>query len=119
MKRTLLKFVVAIAICFTVHILVDLFSSIFVHKLTLNTRRANFTIYDGYADYSILLAYVLISTLLVFNKIKGSFVLIVLGWFTCYVLFKAFVTDIIVHYLRFYVKTQQNGVYSSQFLRIN
>lgn len=108
---------VVITICFAVHILAVLFSSLFVNHYIINTRLANFTIYDGYADFSILLAYIPLSALLVFNKIKGNFLLIASGWFVCFLLIKGFVTDIIAHYLRFYVKTNQNGTYSFEVFK--
>lgn len=116
-KINALKVAVVIAICFAVHILVGFFSSLIVNHYIINTRLANFTIYDGYADFSILLAYIPISALLIFNKIKGNFLLIASGWFVCFLLFKAFVTDVIGHYLRFYVKTNQNGGYSFEIFK--
>jgi len=116
-KINLLKVVVITAICFAVHILAVLFSSLFVNHYIINTRLANFTIYDGYADFSMLLAYIPLSALLVFNKIKGNFLLIALSWFLCFLLINAFVTDIIAHYQRFYVKTNQNGAYSFEVFK--
>ena len=117
MKMNLLKFAIAIAICFAVHILVGFFSSLIVNHYIINTRFANFTIYDVYADFSILLPYFFLSALLMFDKIKGNFLLIASGWFVCFLLFKAFVTDVIAHYLRFYVKTNQNGPYSFEIFK--
>lgn len=117
MKSTLLKFGIVLAICFAAHILVGLFSSLIVNKFILNTRRANFTIYDGYADFGILLAYIPVSALLVFDKIKGKAWLIALGAFVVFLISKAFVLDIIAHYFRFYVKTNQNGIYSFEIFK--
>lgn len=116
-KRTLLKFGVAIAICLAVHILVALFSSLIVNNYILNTRLANFTIYEGYADFSIVLFYFLISALLIFNKIKGNGLLIAIAAFLGFIVSKVFVIDVIQHYIRFYVKTQQNGVYSFEIFK--
>ena len=117
MKMNLLKFAIAIAICFAVHILVVLFSNLIVNGYIINTRLANFTIYNGYADFSMLLAFIPLSALLVFDKIKGNFLLIPLAWFVVFVLVKFFVIDVISHYFRFYVNTQQNGTYSFEIFK--
>ncbi|SOD18346.1 hypothetical protein [Pedobacter xixiisoli] len=111
-EKTLLKFGIVLAICFAVHISIGLFSSLIVNNFILKTQLANFTIYDGYADLSMLLAYISMSALLVFNKIKGNALLIALGAFAVILVSKVFVIDIVEHYIRFYVKTQQNGGYS-------
>ena len=113
----LLKFAIAIAICFAVHILVVLFSNLIVNGYIINTRLANFTIYDGYADFSMLLAFIPLSALLVFDKIKGNYMLIALTWFVAFVVVKVFVIDVISHYFRFYVNTQQNGTYSFEIFK--
>jgi len=113
----LLKFAIAIAICFAVHILVVLFSNLIVNGYIINTRLANFTIYDGYADFSMLLAFIPLSALLVFDKIKGNFLLIALVWFVVFVVVKVFVIDVTSHYFRFYVDTQQNGAYSFEIFK--
>ena len=112
MKMKLLKFAIAIAICFPVHISVVLFSNIIVNGYIINTRLANFTIYDGYADFSMLLAFIPLSALLVFDKIKGNYMLIALTWFVAFVVVKVFVIDVTSHYFKFYANTQQNGAYS-------
>lgn len=117
MKSILLKFVIVITICFVVHVFVGLFSSLIVNHFILNTRLANFTIYDGYADFNILLAYLLLSALLVFDKIKGNAWLMALGSLMAFVIIKAFVIDVIAHYFRFYVKTNQNGPYSFEIFK--
>ncbi|WAC42549.1 hypothetical protein [Pedobacter sp. SL55] len=116
-KKTWLKFIVVVAICFVTHILVGLFSSLMVNNFVLNTRLANFTIYDGYADFSILLFYIPLSALLIFNKIKGNGFLISLGAFFIFLMGKVFIVDVISHYLRLYVKTQQNGAYSFEIFK--
>ncbi len=112
MKKALLKFAIVLIICFAIHIFVGLFSSLIVNQFILNTRLANFTIYDGYADFSILLAYIPLSALLMFNKIKGNAIVITLGSFFAFLIVKVFAVDIVAHYFRFYVKTAQNGAYS-------
>lgn len=119
MKKVLLKFAIVLFICFAVHILASLFSSLTVNSFILNTRLANFTFYDGYADFSIFLAYVLLSALLIFNKIKGNVWLIAIGSFIAFVVVKAFVIDAVEHYLRFYLKTEQNGAYSFEVFKEN
>jgi len=111
-KTKLIKVTMVIAICFAVHVLVALISSLIVNKLILNTRLANFTVYDGYADFSILLVYILVSALLMFDKIKGNALVITTVSFFAFLTVKVFVIDIIAHYFRFYVKTAQNGAYS-------
>jgi len=111
-KRTLVKFTIAIAICFAVHILVGLFSSLIVNNFILNARLANFTIYDGYADFGILLAYIPVSALLVFDKVKVNALLISVVAFVVILTSKVFIIDVIEHYVKFYVKIQQNGAYS-------
>ncbi|RZJ80094.1 MAG: hypothetical protein EOO47_08710 [Flavobacterium sp.] len=108
----LLRFAIALVICFVVHLLVSLFSSLFVNSYIINTRLANFTIYDGYADFRILLSYISLSVLLIYNKIKGNGFLITMAAFFVFFIGKAFIVDAVDHYIRFYFKTQQNGAYS-------
>lgn len=117
MKSTLLKFAIVFAVCSAVHILVSLFSSLIVNKFILNTRLANFTMYDGYANFSVLLTYFLLSALLVFDKIKGNVLVITMSSFFAFIIFKAFVIDVAEHYLRFYVKTEQNWDYSFEIFK--
>jgi hypothetical protein len=117
MKSIFIKFVIFITIFFVVLVFVGLFSSLIVNHFILNTRLANFTIYDGYADFNILLAYLLLSALLVFDKIKGNAWLMALGSLMAFVIIKAFVIDVIAHYFRFYVKTNQNGPYSFEIFK--
>lgn len=117
MKSTLLKFVIVITICFVVHMFVGLFSSLIVNHFILNTRLANFTIYDGYSNFSVMLVYFPLSALLVFDKIKGNAWLMALGSFMAFVIVKAFVIDVIAHYFKFYVKTNQNGPYSFEIFK--
>lgn len=112
MKKTILKFGIVLTICFAVHILAGLFSSLIVNHFILNTRLANFTIYDGYADFSMLLFYIPVSALLVYDKVRGNVWLIALGAFVVILISKVFLIDIIAHYIRFYVKTAQNGAYN-------
>ena len=116
-KENLLKFIAALTICFAVHVLVALFSSLIVNNFILNTRLANFTIYEGYADLNMFLAYIPISALLVFKKIKGNILVIATTSFAVLLLAKTFVIDMLSHYLRFYVKTQQNGSYSFEVFK--
>lgn len=116
-KRTLLKLIATLAICFVVHILVALFSGLVVNGYIINTPLANFTIYDSYADFSILLFYIPLSALLIFNKISGNGFLISLGAFVAFLIGKVFIIDVIVHYIRFYVKTQQNGAYNFEIFK--
>ena len=117
MKRGLLKFAVVIVICFAVHIFVALFSSLIVNKFILNTRLANFTIYDSYTDSSILLVYISISALLLFDKIKGNALVITTASFVVFVVAKVFIFDLIADYLRFYAKIKQNGSYSFEIFK--
>lgn len=117
MKGGLLKFAIAIAICFAVHILVAFFSSLIVNHYIINTRLANFTIYDSYANFSILLAYIPLSALLIFNKISGNGFVVTLVSFFLILMAKVFVADILNHYFKFYVKTQQNGAYSFEIFK--
>lgn len=116
-KINLLKVTMVIAICFAVHVLVALISSLIVNNFILNTRLANFTIYDGYADFSIVLAYILVSALLIFDKIQGNALVVTTVSFFAFLTVKVFVIDIIAHYVRFYLKTQQNGIYSFEIFK--
>lgn len=117
MKRNLMKFVVAIAICLAVHVSACLISSVIVNHFISNTRLANFSMYDGYADSSILLVYISIAALLLFDKIKGNALVITTASFVVFVVAKVFIFDLIADYLRFYVKTKQNGSYSFEVFK--
>lgn len=116
MKNKMLKFVAMLVISLLVHVFVSLFSSLIVNNFIINTKLANFTIYDGYAGFSMVFYYMLLSALLVFNKIRGNVFVLALSAFLVIMLTQAFVITVAENYFRFYVKTDQNGAYSFEIL---
>jgi len=77
----------------------------------------NYSFYGAYADLNSLHFYILLSALLIFNKLKENVFVFATAALLAILLIRFFVIDVVVHYFRFYVNTPQNGNYSLEILK--
>lgn len=116
-KSKMILIIAALLISFAVFGLVGLISSIVVSNFFANSSLVNYSLYEGYADLSSLYFYILLSALLIFNRLKGNAFLIAIGALDSILLIRFLVIDVVAHYFRIYVNTQQNGNYSFEIFK--